>query len=179
MNNGKAIVEKTINGLTLIIPSKKNWFVLVFSTFWMGGWFFGFITVLNSLISETTNNIGVDGFLIFWLLGWTAGGITIIVISLWGYFGKEYFVIDRNQVLFEKTVFGIGKKNKFEKSELKNFRVEYVNESMFQRNNWSAFGFGSGKIKFDYGLKTFSFGLGVNDAEANYIVEILNKEFQI
>jgi hypothetical protein len=29
-----------------------------------------------------------------------------------------------------------------------------------------------GKVKFDYGLKTFA--LGVDDAEANYIVNIIN-----
>ena len=48
---------------------------------------------------------------------------------------------------------------------------------MFGGNRWSFWGLGPGKIKFDYGFKTYSFGLGVDDAEANYIIEILKEHF--
>lgn len=177
MNNGKAKIEKITNGLNIVIPSKKNWFALIFGTMWMSAWFLGFIFVAGMLLSDGFA-IGASGFLIFWLLMWTVAGLAVISVLLWGYFGKERFLTERNQILFEKTVFGIGKKNKLEKAELKNFRTEIGNDSWFGSNRWAFWGLGPGKIKFDYGFKTYSFGLGVDEAEANYIVKILKEQFE-
>lgn len=177
INNGKAKIEKSFGGLNIIIPSKKNWFALLFGTAWMGGWFFGFVSTSGFLFSGTGHS-GADGFMIFWLIGWTAGGLAIITLLLWGYFGQEKFITDRNEILFEKSVFGIGKKNRLEISAIKNFRTEIGNDNWFGGNRWAFWGLGPGKIKFDYGLKTYSFGLGVDDAEANYIVGLLNEQFK-
>ena len=80
-NNGKAKIEKTFNGLNIIIPSKKNWFILLFMTAWMGGWFFGFVSVSGILFSETDFG-GANGFFIFWLIAWTVGGLMIAFTSL-------------------------------------------------------------------------------------------------
>lgn len=178
MNNGNAKISQGLSGLSIIIPSKKNWFALIFGTAWMGFWFVGFTMVSGMLFSGGIDNLGVNGFIAFWLLAWTAGGLGITFILLWGYFGKEMFTEDRNQILFEKTIFGVGKKNTLEKKEIKNFRTETGNDSWFGGNRWAFWGLGPGKINFDYGLKTYSFGLGVDDAEANYIVDMLNEKFE-
>ena len=177
-NNGKAKIEKTFGGLNIIIPSKKNWFALLFGTAWIGGWYFGFVTASGMFFSSETGGFGVEGFMIFWLIGWTVGGLAIITLLLWGYFGQEKFIAERNKILFEKTVFGIGKKNRLEISAIKNFRTEFGSDSWFGGNRWAFWGLGPGKIKFDYGLKTFSFGLGVDDAEAIYIVGLLKEQFK-
>ena len=173
IQNGKAKIEKTFGGLTIIIPSKKNWFALLFATAWLGGWFFGFKMVLNLLLFDDKVNSGPEGFLSLWLIAWTIGGLAIIILLLWGYFGKEKIKIDQGEVLFEKTVFGIGQKKRMEVNEVKNIRNYKDDTSWFSGNRWAYWGLGPGKIKFDYGLKTFSFGLGVDDAEANYLVELL------
>jgi len=175
-NNGKAKIEKTFNELNIIIPSKKNWFFLLFGTAWMGGWSFGFVSAFGKLFSSEISNSGTDLFLFFWLSGWTVGGIAVAFALLWGYFGQEKFITDRNEVFFEKTVLGIGKKNRLDTSEIKNIRTDIISNSESERrnNSWGL----SGKIKFDYGLKTYSFGLGVDDAEAEYIVELLKERFK-
>ena len=177
-NNGKATIEKSFGGLNIIIPSKKNWFALLFGTAWMGGWFFGFVSASGILFSSETGQLGADGFMTFWLIGWTVGGLAITTILLWGYFGQEKFITDRNEILFEKSVFGIGIKNRLERSAIKNFRTEVSNDNWFGGNRWAFWGLGPGKIKFDYGLKTYSFALGVDDAEANYIVGLLKEQFK-
>jgi hypothetical protein len=176
-NNGKAKIEKTFGGIDISIPSKKNWFALLFGTAWMGGWFFGFLSASGYLFSGT-GHLGADGFLTFWLIGWTVGGLAISFMLLWGYFGQEKFMTDRNEILFEKTVFGIGKKYRLDISAIKNFRTELGSDNWFGGNRWAFWGLGPGKIKFDYGLKTYSFGLGVDDAEANYIVGLLKEQFK-
>lgn len=176
-NNGKAKIEKTFDGLNIIIPSKKNWFVLLFGTVWMGGWFFG-LSVFGILFFSETRGFGIGWFLVFWLIAWTIAGLAIAILLLWGYFGQEKFITNSNGVSFEKTVFGIGKKNRLDISEIKNFRTDLVSSNGFGGNGLAFWGLGTGKIKFDYGLKTYSFGLGVDEAEANYIVGLLKEQFK-
>lgn len=170
MNNGKAKIEKTFNGLNILVPSKKNWFGLIFGIAWLYFWAQFFI---NPEFTNFENNV----FISIWTLLWTLGGVMVLIFLLWGFFGQEIFNSNKNDIAFEKTIFGIGIKKRFEINEIKNFRFESVNESMFGGNRWSFWGLGPGKIKFDYGLKTYSFGLGLDDAEANYIIEMLKEHF--
>jgi hypothetical protein len=92
INNGKAKIENSIGSLKISIPSKKNWFALIFGTVWLGGWYFGFKSASSILLSGGEENIGANGFMLFWLIGWTVGGVAIISILLWGYFGQEEFI---------------------------------------------------------------------------------------
>lgn len=178
MNNGKATIDNGLYGLSIIIPSKKNWFALLFGTVWLGGWIFGFTNVSDILLSDGAKGSGAMGFMTFWLIAWTVGGLAVIFLLLWGYFGKEIFIEDGDKVLFEKSVFGVGKKDKLDKSEIGNFRTEIGNDGWFGGNRWAFWGLGPGKIKFDYGYKTYSFGLGVDDAEANHLVNMLREKFE-
>jgi len=176
INNGKAKIEKTLKGLRVSIPSKKNWFALIFGTAWLGGWYFGFKSASTMLISGDTNTpAAANGFITFWLIAWTIGGGSIILMLLWGYFGQEQLIFNNGEVHLNKTIFGLGIKKRMEANEIKNIRTEFVNDSLFTNNRWAFWGLGPGKIKFDYGFKTFSFGLGVDDAEANYIAGLLEE----
>lgn len=175
INNGKAKIDQTFTTLSISIPSKKNWFALIFGTAWMGGWFAGFLAASSTLFKGGMGNGMGNNFLVFWLIMWTIGGIAITTTLLWGYFGKEDFILNEGEVQLNKTVFGIGIKKKFEAIEIKNIRAEADNS--YSRNRWAVWGMGPGKIKFDYGLKTYSFGMAVDDAEANHIVEIMQKQF--
>ncbi|MBI1308129.1 MAG: hypothetical protein GC181_16120 [Bacteroidetes bacterium] len=122
-NNGKAKIEKTIGGLNVTVPSKKNWFALLFGTAWIGGWFYALRIVSGMLFSSDIDHSGVTGFIAFWFLCWIIGGRAITFILLWGYFRQEKFTTDRSQIVFEKSIFGIGKKNRFGISAIKNFRT--------------------------------------------------------
>lgn len=178
INNGKAKIEKPNGRLNIVIPSKKNWFALIFGMVWLGGWFFGFMSASDILFSSEPGNSGADGFMTIWLMGWTIAGLAISALLIWGFFGEEKFIMDRNEILFEKTVFGIGKKSRLDISALKNFRTEFIGDDWYGGNRWAFWGLGQGKIKFDYGFKTYSFGLGVDDAEATYIVGLLKEQFK-
>jgi hypothetical protein len=176
-DNGKAKIEKTVNGIRISIPSKKNWFALVFGTAWLGGWYAGFTSAYPIVLSGVEQG-EIIGFMTFWLVGWTIGGVSIITMLLWGYFGKEKFNLERGEVLFEESVFGIGRKRRLQATTIKNITTELGSDNWFGGNRWAFWGLGPGKIKFDYGLKTFSFGLGVDDAEARHIVALLKEYFK-
>lgn len=44
------------------------------------------------------------------------------------------------------------------------------------KNRLAFWGLGEGKVKFDYGMKSPSFGLGLEDAESNYIVKLMKEK---
>lgn len=177
MNNGKAKIEDTGNGIMVEVPSKKNWFVLLFATFWLGGWAFGAIMAIGTLglFSGASNFSGPSMFLVFWLCAWTVGGLFVITMILWGYFGKEKLMTSKGEVLFEKTVFNIGIKKRLNAGSVTNFRIQHIDDSLFGGSRMAIYGLGPGRIKFDYGFKTYSFGLALDEAEAHYLIDLLNK----
>ena len=173
LNNGRAVIEHALGGLKVTIPSKKNWFVLIFATLWLGGWAMGFLSVTQELGEGGGSG---TGFLTMWLIGWTAGGAMVLFLLFWGFFGKEILEISSGNLHFEKSVFGIGIKKELMLSEVKNFRTEKISSGFYGGNRWAFWGLGPGRVKFDYGLKTYSFGLAVDEAEAEYLAEILSQK---
>ncbi|KXX70885.1 hypothetical protein [Flammeovirga sp. SJP92] len=168
MKNGKAKIENTIDNYSVTIPSKKNWFALLFGVFWLVvPWYAGFRSTITNFSFEH------NAFLMLWLIGWTIGGGIVVLLLLWGCFGEEKLEFDQQEVTFGKTIFGIGLKKKLIRKEVTNFRFEKIDKGMFNSNQWTFWGLGPGKIKFDHGLKTYSFGIAVDDAEANYLSEEL------
>lgn len=163
--------------LKIVISSENNLFELLLGAAWLGGWLLGLVSTLGLLFSET--EYSDDAFFMpFYLIVWTVAGLAIITMLLWGHFGQEKFITKRNEILFEKSVFGIGVKNKLDIIALNNFRSETSAATWFggQRNTF--WGFVSGKIKFDYGPKTYSFGLGMDEEEAKHIVTLLRLKFE-
>jgi|WetSurMetagenome_2_1015567.scaffolds.fasta_scaffold00571_3 hypothetical protein len=178
LDNGKSKIEDSFGRLLIEIPSKKNWFILLFAIFWLGGWFFGLKSAVFDFGIGQTGHSGIDGFMLFWTLGWTAGGLGVIFLIFWGFFGKETIIIENGITNFNKTIFGLGKYRKLDPNQIKNIRLEKIETSIFGGNQWSFWGLGPGKIKLDYGLKTYSFGLSLDDAEANYIIEIITRKLK-
>ncbi|MEM6265257.1 MAG: hypothetical protein AAGI38_22335 [Bacteroidota bacterium] len=66
-------------------------------------------------------------------------------------------------------------KKRLRQPEVKNFRYNRLDETWFGVAGHQRFGLGPGRVKFDYGLKTYSFGLAVDEAEARHLVKILNE----
>ena len=178
LNNGVAHIEQSPGFFRITVPSRKNWFGLLFGTFWLFGWAFGLVMVTSQALFRSSAPAPVNLFLLFWSLAWITGGLAIIVILCWGFFGQERFTLESSEVLFEKTVFGVGLKYRLDAMELRNFRTETTNSDWFGGNRWAFWGLGAGKVLFDYGFKTYSFGLALDDAEAQHLVGLLQQKFR-
>ena len=176
MQNGKARIRQDGKELLIDIPSKKEWFRLIFNSFWLCGWFLGLILVISTYSLDLPGE--ALGFTTFWLAGWITGGVFIIGFTFWGWFGKEVIFISGDDFFLNYTVLGYGFKHKLITSEVKDIRLAQINNSIFAKNNLSAFGFGKGKIHFDHGLKTYKLGHDLHDAEAKYIINLLRKQIE-
>lgn len=121
--------------------------------------------------------MGEISFYFFWLCGWTVGGCWAIFILLWNLAGRERITVAQGMLKIEKNILGFGQSREFSLSSTRDFRVvaDGNSNSFFaNRNAMSFWGYVNGPIVFDYGMKTIKFGLGIDEAEAKYILEVLN-----
>jgi hypothetical protein len=171
---GRAIVTEHFDKMEIIIPGKKNYFVLVFFSVWIFGWFFGETTAATSI----GNDSGPDLFLMVWLTAWTLGGIFALSTILFMLLGKEVIeagqgvISIRNQALFflSPKVYDLNEAKHIRAAE--EFSI-YQSFQFGRSQNGVRSTFNSGTIKFDYGLKTVKFGNDLDEAEARYIIERL------
>lgn len=176
---GRAKVNFDGIRLSIKIPSKKNWSIILFSLVWIGGWFIGESYAINELLSG--DNTGVDSFLLFWLVGWTIGGLFVIAILLWSLFGQETIVIERRIFSVSKGIMDIGlfKKN-YDLKSIRNLELnpepDGTNSFFGQKKKMGAlWGITGGKLRFDYGMKTIKFGMGIDEAEARHLIDEIKK----
>lgn len=179
---GRAKVNFDGIKLQIKIPSKKNWFIIIFFTVWMGGWFMGESSAINELLSN--GNIGENSFLLFWLVGWTIGGLFAITILFWSLLGQETIQIERGIFSISKGILDVEiiKKN-YDSKSIKNFELNPepvgMDSLLGQKKRFGDFwGLTGGKLRFDYGMKTIKFGIGIDEAEARYLIdEIKNRGY--
>jgi hypothetical protein len=163
--------EVTPQGLRIVIPSRRNWLVLLFLLAWLGGWAMGEVSVSKQLLNFTDKT--PITFLLFWLVGWTIGGTLAAGAVLWQLAGSEVLTIDSLSLLYRVEVFGMGRSRSFRAADVKNIRsIEYAfSPLMNQRTMFPPIlGTGYGPVAFDYGARTFRIAPSLDEAEARILV---------
>jgi hypothetical protein len=188
----RATLTESPDGLLISIPAKKNWPVILFLGFWLTGWLLGEVTVIfhmlqvhlshrtnviapgTNLTAHTPMNVSVSLFLLVWLAGWTIGGAFAIATWLWNIAGFEKVLVGPSTLTTRREVLGIGPSKEYELGSVSNLRVNMgASNVYFGRSSFQIFSGNSGTIAFDYGAKTFHFGMGLDEAEAQQIIERL------
>jgi len=173
---GRAVFNDTVGGLEISIPTRRNWFIILFLGAWLGGWVFGECFALGSLTGILGKMGSADLFMLFWLCGWTVGGFFAFRMFLWNLNGKEVISIGQGQLTLDKKGALFFKAKTYDLKDAKDFRV--------QNDDYSYNGFGGlrgnnfwtmnmGTIRFDYGLQTVKFAGGIDEAEAKFILKSL------
>ena len=167
--------EVTPEGYRVVIPARRNWFVLVFLLAWLGGWVFGELSASSELFR------GADktpvGFLSFWLVGWTVGGIFAAAAVLWQIAGREIITLESGNLSYRVEALGIGRTRSFRASEVKSLRsTDYAISTFANQRNWfpPVLGSGFGPVAFDYGARTFRVAPSLDEAEAKMLVAELS-----
>ena len=87
-DKARAIITSSPKGLEIIIPSRKNIFLILFLAAWLVGWAVGEVSVPTQFI-KGVKDTGALIFLSAWLVAWTIGGGFAIYAWLWNVAGKE------------------------------------------------------------------------------------------
>lgn len=184
------LIEQTTSGTIISIPSRKNWFIILFLGFWLIGWAVGevsvigilsvgFIKVLTHGIPEVANAApGTFGglFLVAWLGGWTVGGAFAIYAWLWQVKGIERVTISFNALIVEKLTPIWKSKKEYHLNEVVSLRISNSSPSVFTMSGSMEFwGMSGGRLVFDYGAKTVQFGVGIDEAEAKYLIRDIQR----
>ena len=174
----RAIITETPTGLLITIPANRNWFVVLFVGFWMCGWLFGECAVIYTLAKGKTP-LPANLFLLAWLGAWSVGGVFSGYLWLWNVAGKELIALRTDTLAIKSDVLGFGNLREFDLAEVRDLRIDrpYPGITTLTWNSPAQM-FGTGTIAFDYGAKTFRFGLGLDESEARQLVARLNSRHQ-
>lgn len=174
---GRARVAEDGQGLRMSIPVARNWFVIVFLVAWTGGWAFGESMALGALSEAGEEAL----FLGFWLLGWTAGGLTALGVLAWQLGGSEEIVLSQDILSVGKKVGPLRWARTYQAPRITDLGVRPLPTAALARGPaaFGALNTGYPRIQFRYGLKTRSFGLGLDDAEAEHLVGLLKNSLRI
>ena len=177
VGKGRTLINNLPSGIELIIPSRKNLFLIFFLAFWLVGWGVGEVSAIESIINSKPETPVL--FMVAWLGGWTAGGAFAISAWLYNIKGKEVVRIDRLELKHIRDYVIFKRSKEYELAHVKDLRALASSSSMFNFNTGMEFwGFTGGNIAFDYGHNTYKFGTGLDEAEAKHIVETIKHRFK-
>lgn len=184
------IVENRGDSVQVILPGKKNVFNLILSTpilliwgFMTGGiiYFYVTIVVVSRLAASDSQFPGASSvpwlFLIcllpmfIFLLG--IGGLSIYSF-FWQISGREVIDVDSKTFTITRQILGWKKSRRYTSEKVKDLKVNPQNSHTPIRSMKILLG-QAGMITFNDGVKTISFGLEIDEAEAKQIIIALQK----
>jgi len=173
---GRVKIVPTSNRLELVIPGKRNWLVILFMSAWLGGWYFGETSAINSILHSKSTD-GPSGFLIFWLIGWSIGGCWVLYSIIRSLFSTERISLTSNTLIIKQEIFNFGVSKEYDLSSIIDIRVSPMASLNSSFQNAFAINNNLGVISFDYGAKTINFGSSIEEAEAREIISMLKANY--
>ena len=177
--------------LRLIIPSEKNWSIIIFLSFWLLWWavvesiFSGIMVIcfaqaIRSGFSEVAS-AGLSPVVLLiltaWVGLWTVVGCLAFYIWLWQIKGVEEVLISLDNICIKKITPFWKRSKSYVLQGIESLRVLSPQKSIW---NTLIIGCGiisGGVIGFDYGENTVQFGIGLDESVANLIIEDINERF--
>ncbi len=147
----------------VIIPTDAGWKVwLLF--LWLFLWTIsGVLVIINYFHLSDTN---VKLVVIVWLAFWAYFEFRLGRAYLFRKFGKEKIWVKRGTLFYWKDIAGAGKKQEFDKTMVSEIGlVEKKKNDFFQFMNESFWVVGGQSLFLQYGAKTITFGIQLNDSD--------------
>jgi len=167
----RVVSEETTSGLRLRWPAERPLGLMIFLSIWLVGWVIGEFAAGPQVISRAqVPSAAVFG--IVWMLGWTFGGATALLMLLWYVGGREQLVLTSATLDLRREIFGVGQTRQFALDHVARLRLVPVVENSKRQGRMPAL-IGGGSVAFDYGARTIRFGSGLEEAEANALVDLL------
>ena len=176
--------HQTDEGLRIILPSKKNFLLIFWYGLWLIMWIFmtGSITFfltffILSAIKENNSGMWIFAMFITFMLLFLLGiGLPAIYQFFWQLTGKEIISINSAIMSVTKQIFGWKKVYEYGIMDMKDLRASTPQQDLFARVKILQYSKQNGMIAFDYGAKTFRFGLDIDEAEAKQIISEIQEK---
>ncbi len=166
-------------GLGLLIPPRRNWFIILFMGFWLCMWAVGEIMVPIQFLKGEIPGITVI-FILAWLGVWTIGGALAIYLWLWNLMGRQIITMKGHTLTTRREIGGYGFDKEYDLTRVRDLRVSAMGRSAWDYSGILEFlGLGGGLVAFDYGAKTYRLGAGLDEAEAKFVVRKVTDRYSI
>ena len=162
------------NRLRITIPSIKKWPMIIFLAIWLTLWSFGGIFAMSAITRGK-----YEVFLILWLIIWFVGEITSIYQMMWQLFGQEKIEVTAESIVICQTILGIGQSKKYTREHIRRIRADVTGriEPYALADEGVSLSKGTGMIAFDYKEETIRMGIGIDEAEAKYLVAKIQRHY--
>ena len=186
-------VQELENGIRVTLPSKKNIFRLVWFGlgllvwgYMMGGLVYVWAILIGGAtgwLGDTASSSGSNPVLLMaiicilpFLMALLGMGGVIIYSVLWQMVGKEIIEANANRMTRTRQILGWKRSGEYSSKLVKDLRVNTHALSAFApiRSIQKLLG-QDGRMAFEYGAKTFRFGLEIDEAEAKQIGSALQQ----
>jgi hypothetical protein len=172
-------ITDTPDGLCIVIPNRRSWFVIGMLAFWVCAWGVGEVIGSTTLFKGEVPP-GEEGLMLSWLGVWTVSGLAALVALQWQVLGKEIVTVQGQTLRTWREGGGIGFRKEYDLPQMANLRVEEPNFSPFDVSaSFQLWGIGGGVIAFESGAKTRRFGAGLDEAEAKQVVAAITRRLRI
>jgi hypothetical protein len=163
-------VRKTPDGIGVYNPTRRKVGPVVFLLIWLCGWSVGEVFALSEIL-RSGSPLAVDLFLLVWVSFWTLGGLVVLAVVAWNLFGVEkLFLIEGGGIVTER---GFGP---FTRRRM--FRADEVSEVGFPAEKPAGTRggvFSSGAVRFFADGKPASFGIELDDEEADRVTALMRE----
>lgn len=165
--NSQASIQQDFNGLTISIPQKINYFIVLFTCLWLIAWaYFEY----NAVINFINSNYQLDSFYSVWLLIWTAGGISTIKSLVKMLFDKERLTIKDQQLIIKHSTMSLDKAQNIATHQISEIKLNAFDGHIDQQP--------LGKILILHADQTSSFAESISKDEALHLIQIINQKLQ-
>lgn len=172
----RSTIQEFAEGIEISIPTRHNPLILGLLGIWLLCWILGGYAVISSLFSLVGNGDTLST--IIWLAAWVIAGALVLTIWLWNLRGREIIRINSHDLHYRKNFVLFCRSREFDLEHVKNLRVNpALNISLWLRSTMEFWGIGGGSILFDYGFSTWRFGVGLDEAEAKYIIDLIREKY--
>ncbi|MBH0209408.1 MAG: hypothetical protein HP495_13035 [Nitrospira sp.] len=172
-------IADTAEGLRILMPCRKSWFVICFLAFWLCGWAVAEVMVANQFLKGDSPPEG-ELFMLAWFGVWTVGGVVAMYAWLWQLMGKEMLTVRGQTFKIRRDIGGFGFDKEFTLGQMRDLRIRSAGSSPLDfSSSFQLWGIGGGVVTFDCGERTYRFGAGLDEAEATRIVTAIRQRFRI
>lgn len=171
----RSISRQTPRGLTIEIPAKRNFFMILFGGFWLCGWALGEAVVTRMLFFEVGPAVS-NLFALIWLGLWTVAGVAVGASWAWTVAGRTVLEVANGMLTLRHRVFGLGFSRAYDARQIKRLQTRNRSNSKDWAKSEGPF---AGPIGFDYGARTVRFGAALDWSEAKMIIDELREALQL
>ena len=164
--------SQTHAGAVISVRAKRQPFVMLFMGVWLCGWTFGGVAAGSALLTGD-GDLGGRLFLSFWMMGWAIGWVLVTSSLLWMLAGQESLTVSRTHVTKTVSIPLISWSWHYNPALMTKIRRNEVPALRHARNQLNTPFSRQGRVAFDYGQKTVTFGNGLDDAEADFVLDSL------